>query len=505
MVLTGTAMGEISRTGLVAEWHFDGDAKDSSGNGIDGTIHGTIFVDGKFGKALLFNGVNNYVDFGTGNGNLNFGTGPFSIEFWMNYRGTTVHPNVTNIMGKTLGGADSAGFMAWTTTWGGDGSNYGLFIATTTASWGDGNVEDWGKYYPNIWYHVVFVRSGNTWTIYKNGDYSNSGTKTGIGLGVDNGASFTIGESGNPGPYFNGLIEEVRIYNRALSADEVKNNYEAGRIIITSSLPGAEVLLNGVSKGVASPTLSVYGVSPGTYTVKCKLPGYSDYDTNIVLKATSVVSVSCSPSLITVPPTTVPPTTVPPTTVPPTSPQPAPTSVISVSPDPPSFNFGIMNAGESASQTFLISNAGGGTLTWSISADQPWITINPTKGTNSVTATININTAGLSPGSYSGTITVTSNGGAKTGSISLTMRATPTPTLTPPPTPIPPVSQKIEEITPIPPTSQIITPIPPISQITAPTSPQPPSPFDKDVIIASIGALATIIAAYFGYRAIKKK
>jgi hypothetical protein len=38
-------MGEVTRTGLVAEWHFDGDAKDSSGNGNDGTIYGAIFVD----------------------------------------------------------------------------------------------------------------------------------------------------------------------------------------------------------------------------------------------------------------------------------------------------------------------------------------------------------------------------------------------------------------------------------------------------------------------------
>lgn len=51
LVLVGTAMGEVSRAGLVAEWHFDGDAKDSSGNGNDGTIYGATFVDGKVGKA----------------------------------------------------------------------------------------------------------------------------------------------------------------------------------------------------------------------------------------------------------------------------------------------------------------------------------------------------------------------------------------------------------------------------------------------------------------------
>jgi len=40
LVLAGTAMGEVSREGLVGEWHFDGDAKDSSGNRNDRMIHG---------------------------------------------------------------------------------------------------------------------------------------------------------------------------------------------------------------------------------------------------------------------------------------------------------------------------------------------------------------------------------------------------------------------------------------------------------------------------------
>src|SRR5574341_919113 len=51
-----------SGDGLVAEWHFDGDAKDSSGNGNDGTIYGATFVEGIRGKALSFNGNGDYVE-----------------------------------------------------------------------------------------------------------------------------------------------------------------------------------------------------------------------------------------------------------------------------------------------------------------------------------------------------------------------------------------------------------------------------------------------------------
>ena len=51
---------------LVAEWHFDEGSgsvvKDSSGNGNDGTIHGAKWVDGKYGKALSFDGNGDYVE-----------------------------------------------------------------------------------------------------------------------------------------------------------------------------------------------------------------------------------------------------------------------------------------------------------------------------------------------------------------------------------------------------------------------------------------------------------
>lgn len=51
---------QTSYNGLVAEWHFDEGSgnivKDTSGNGNDGVIHGATWVDGKFGKALYFDG-----------------------------------------------------------------------------------------------------------------------------------------------------------------------------------------------------------------------------------------------------------------------------------------------------------------------------------------------------------------------------------------------------------------------------------------------------------------
>ena len=55
-----------SDDGLVAEWHFDEGSgsvvEDSSGNGNDGVIYGATWVDGKYGNALSFDGVDDNLE-----------------------------------------------------------------------------------------------------------------------------------------------------------------------------------------------------------------------------------------------------------------------------------------------------------------------------------------------------------------------------------------------------------------------------------------------------------
>ena len=67
-VLAGAIAGVQAQSdeGLVAEWHFDEGAgsvvEDSSGNGNDGVIYGATWVEGKFGKALSFDGVDDNLE-----------------------------------------------------------------------------------------------------------------------------------------------------------------------------------------------------------------------------------------------------------------------------------------------------------------------------------------------------------------------------------------------------------------------------------------------------------
>ncbi len=94
----------------------------------------------------------------------------------------------------------------------------------------------------------------------------------------------------------------------------------------------------------------------------------------------------------------------------------------------PGHNFGTVQEGQPRTWTFEITNCGGGTLDWTVSDNHPWITVSPTSGTGAGTVTVTINTAGLSPGTHTGTVTVESNGGTKTGTIRVNVQ-----TSSPPP------------------------------------------------------------------------
>jgi hypothetical protein len=87
---------------------------------------------------------------------------------------------------------------------------------------------------------------------------------------------------------------------------------------------------------------------------------------------------------------------------------------------------------------FDVRNCGSGSLTWSVSDDKNWISVYPTSGSTTTerdTVTVRIDTQGLSPGTHTGYITLTSNGGDKTGTITVVVPK-PKPQNQPPENPI---------------------------------------------------------------------
>ncbi|MCP9439431.1 MAG: hypothetical protein NHB36_06045 [Nitrospira sp.] len=119
------------------------------------------------------------------------------------------------------------------------------------------------------------------------------------------------------------------------------------------------------------------------------------------------------------------------TYTPPSSP-PAP-PVISVNPTSLSFT-AVQGSGNPSPQTLTISNAGGGTLTWSSSDNAAWLTHTPQSGTGGGSITVSVATDSLEAGTYAATLTLSATG-ASSVTVPVTVTVT-APTVARPPRPL---------------------------------------------------------------------
>ncbi|HID26358.1 MAG TPA: DUF11 domain-containing protein, partial [Methanosarcinales archaeon] len=217
-----------SDDGLVAEWHFDEGSgnivKDTSGNGNDGVIHGASWVDGKFGKALSFDGKDDYVSI---SGVPNLGT-VHTFSFWLKpsdtSRGNIIFRKDWCINGggggwRIFRTSDSSFQYSYQETDGVTDRHYGVGISTPV----------------NTWTHVIIVRDGSTLKGYANGVHSVSVSITSSAEDDSSDAVFIGRQDWICGAnyFFHGILDEVRIYNRALSAEEIKAHYEGGQTALT--------------------------------------------------------------------------------------------------------------------------------------------------------------------------------------------------------------------------------------------------------------------------------
>jgi len=186
-------------------------AYDSSFYNNHGTIYGATWTDGKFGKALSFDGVDDYVD--CGNAINPYLTGDLTIGIWLYPKAFGKNRGIAQTKYKyefafTI--TDSEGRIRW---FQGDGSNY------------DNPATNNPILSLNQWQHLVAVRDMDAMKvhIYLNGQFKESLTIT--TTPAQSNYHLHIGEYSYSDRWFNGLIDEVRIYNRALSENEIKMLY----------------------------------------------------------------------------------------------------------------------------------------------------------------------------------------------------------------------------------------------------------------------------------------
>jgi len=191
--------------GLVAWWAGEGNADDLLG-GNAGTLVGRVsFAPGEAGQAFNLDGATGYISIPDAPALEFNGTTPMSAELWVFRTGSA---GVMHILGKRAGCGSIQYQMAF------DGGGIGFGTAGTT----------W-QLPLNAWVHLAGTFDGTNFMLYTNGVVAGSGTGS---LGPANSAPLEIGESGTCGQMFAGMIDEVSIYSRALSAAEVAAIYNAG-------------------------------------------------------------------------------------------------------------------------------------------------------------------------------------------------------------------------------------------------------------------------------------
>ena len=206
-------------TGLAAYYPFTGNANDSSGNGNNGTINGCTLTSDRFGNnnsAYNFNGISNYISVANSS-SLNITGNQISICYWIKFNPLL---NDLNDKGISKGGYDL-------------GSGYELDMNNNTLV--SGGIHFNGAYggylvnninqFGNKWIHVAASFNYGTCNIYINGIIQSSISTGNVFRNiVQNNYPLLIGTR-TPGNsyvgYLNGQMDEVRIYNRALTQSEI--------------------------------------------------------------------------------------------------------------------------------------------------------------------------------------------------------------------------------------------------------------------------------------------
>jgi hypothetical protein len=225
-------------SGLVGYWTFDSkdlknNVADRSKQGNTGYMQGftstsSAVTVGKIGQGLKFDGVDDYVNAKTGS-ILNITGQNITISAWINPK-TFGGGTLGRIVNKHTT-TDSAGYAFFL-----DSSNTtnGLSFAINDSTSGNGNIAvsvaniiSLGK-----WQHVVAVYNGSGVSFYVNGikKVSNAYNISGKNISDNSTLPFYIGgRSADALRQFNGSLDDIRVYNRALSASEVKQIYNMGR------------------------------------------------------------------------------------------------------------------------------------------------------------------------------------------------------------------------------------------------------------------------------------
>jgi N-acetylneuraminic acid mutarotase len=263
-----------SPSGIVSWWKGEGNAADAvDGNG--GTLHGSAtFAAGQVGQAFLLDGVSANVDFGNAP-NLHVSTGDFTVEAWVRFNAETGDMSIVDKMSAS--GVNTDGWRLlkqsdnrfWFCLGGGnDGGNR---CGNLGASYDQYTVRSTTAATNLVWYHVAAVNTARSFSLYVNGALEDNRVRDpNFAPFLDTqSANLRIGSNALEGAYLNGEVDEVAIYNRALSSAEIAAIFAAGNGGKCPPVSPATVILDAASLDHTydgTPKVATVTTSPANLT-----------------------------------------------------------------------------------------------------------------------------------------------------------------------------------------------------------------------------------------------
>jgi hypothetical protein len=220
-IVNATTSASLSLTGLVAAYSFNQGSgttvADASGYANTGTIVGASWTTaGRYGGALSFNGTSSYVNLGN-RASLQL-TGSMTWSAWVKAAANPWDD------GQIIAKSDNSSGWQFKSSPDTGQHTFGVAVSGSTSS----HTQRYSRTVRslNTWYHVagVYNAAARTLDIYVNGVLDNGVLRGTVPSSQYNAnVDVTIGRRSG-GFYFNGIIDQVRVYNRALSATEIQTD-----------------------------------------------------------------------------------------------------------------------------------------------------------------------------------------------------------------------------------------------------------------------------------------
>jgi hypothetical protein len=228
----------VPTNGLVGWWPFNGNANDESGNGNNGVVYGATLTSDRFGnigKAYSFDGVSNYIKT---LGSSQYNNTTISLNVWLKI------PDIISggIQFIVNGNTNNAIWSIFC-----DNLGFGNLINQGCSGYSSNNFGNIPL--PNQWINVTFLITPSNTTFYKDGVFISTFPNTTINLNCSNSTGLYFGlDVIVDMEYFKGSLDDIAIYNRALTQQEISQLYTG-----TVTPPTPEDTTSNVGIGTTNP------------------------------------------------------------------------------------------------------------------------------------------------------------------------------------------------------------------------------------------------------------